>query len=700
MWRKSSSLQRIMSSVSAAIPAKELEHVPVLAIARYIRSEFGSAHHHLSRLPPRSRCHSTMESRKRKREADAPRIKYHVEQRGKSFERILKENSLEELCEVVRKKISLDSKTKLELVQLRDGVIYDLEDDEDFEAFKSAAYAYSSLDVRVSFATDAAPQNASNARPGGSSLPGTSTSSSNIQGDGPKKTAHKSTANAGRSTQKGLVNGARFVAVINADGVHSLESDRANSVLSSANEEVAAPPKKRRKKAHPDSDAVATAGETKKKRAKGKESDVRAFNTVVPIGDADKGPVEKKRKRGQESDMGTSATPGDGTQVTTAEPSDTAKAKSKSKSKKKLSATTDTSTHGLESIIAQTLQAKAGKEQPTDGENRPSTSTSTKPVDAESPLTSSVPQAPHADPGTSSPNSIRRAYASVFSKLPRTASEIMANYSAASPSASSTSSEPRSEPVAKAAAPSKKTKTKVDAKEKGKGPSVVTKMKTKAKAKEKEKEKGKGADVATSGVVKDMPESGPAKNDQSDSRTAVDVEDEVHHAPSTKQTTVSDPPKEADVATLPRPRPSRVPRGIYAPPRKTGKQSTSPSQLHSPCPICLSSPFHLRFRCPVIMSGPDAIVERIAQLKAAGGRDDLVSDLEVWVERERKKAESKGATRTEKEATPKKVSPLPIAVGRSKPLDSPLPPWAAIQARPSSDVIVESTNEGSEQLFT
>lgn len=38
------------------------------------------------------------------------------------------ENSREELCEVVRKKLDLDSKTNLELVQLRDGVLYDLED--------------------------------------------------------------------------------------------------------------------------------------------------------------------------------------------------------------------------------------------------------------------------------------------------------------------------------------------------------------------------------------------------------------------------------------------------------------------------------------------------------------------------------------------------------------------------------------------
>jgi hypothetical protein len=45
------------------------------------------------------------------------------------------ENSREELCEVVRKKLDLDPQTNLELVQIRDGVVYDLEDGETIMVF-------------------------------------------------------------------------------------------------------------------------------------------------------------------------------------------------------------------------------------------------------------------------------------------------------------------------------------------------------------------------------------------------------------------------------------------------------------------------------------------------------------------------------------------------------------------------------------
>lgn len=48
------------------------------------------------------------------------------------------ENSREELCEVVRKKLELDSETNLELVQVRDGVVYDLEDGKIRHGFVSA----------------------------------------------------------------------------------------------------------------------------------------------------------------------------------------------------------------------------------------------------------------------------------------------------------------------------------------------------------------------------------------------------------------------------------------------------------------------------------------------------------------------------------------------------------------------------------
>ncbi|KAF8502039.1 hypothetical protein F5888DRAFT_1164520 [Russula emetica] len=62
-----------------------------------------------------------------------PRITYLCP--GRTFDRLLKEQSLDETKNVVRKKLGLDA--AIELAQLRDGKRIDLEDDDDFEAFKA-----------------------------------------------------------------------------------------------------------------------------------------------------------------------------------------------------------------------------------------------------------------------------------------------------------------------------------------------------------------------------------------------------------------------------------------------------------------------------------------------------------------------------------------------------------------------------------
>lgn len=48
------------------------------------------------------------------------------------------EDSQEELRKVVRKKLNLDDTTRLELVQLRDGRLYDLEDGDIFWKYSIA----------------------------------------------------------------------------------------------------------------------------------------------------------------------------------------------------------------------------------------------------------------------------------------------------------------------------------------------------------------------------------------------------------------------------------------------------------------------------------------------------------------------------------------------------------------------------------
>lgn len=86
-------------------------------------------------------------SKKRKRDIDYPRITYDVADR--TFDRLFKEESLDEMKQVVRKKMGYSSDIPLHLAQLRDSKTVDLEDDDDFDAFSAATYAVPVIVVRV-----------------------------------------------------------------------------------------------------------------------------------------------------------------------------------------------------------------------------------------------------------------------------------------------------------------------------------------------------------------------------------------------------------------------------------------------------------------------------------------------------------------------------------------------------------------------
>lgn len=49
-----------------------------------------------------------------------------------------------------------------------------------------------------------------------------------------------------------------------------------------------------------------------------------------------------------------------------------------------------------------------------------------------------------------------------------------------------------------------------------------------------------------------------------------------------------------------------------------------------PCPICLGEPFHIRYCCPTVLKGPDAIRERLEELKRTNTDDQqsLIKELE------------------------------------------------------------------------
>ncbi|KAI6169446.1 hypothetical protein EDD17DRAFT_1518868 [Pisolithus thermaeus] len=100
-----------------------------------------------------------MESNKRKR-ADAgelpahARVTYYAGPRA--FERLFKESSLQELKDVVRRKLGLGSGVVVKLQQMRPNALLDLDDDDDFEALRAQALrdTGSTIDIRVTVEED------------------------------------------------------------------------------------------------------------------------------------------------------------------------------------------------------------------------------------------------------------------------------------------------------------------------------------------------------------------------------------------------------------------------------------------------------------------------------------------------------------------------------------------------------------------
>ncbi|KAJ2914383.1 hypothetical protein MD484_g6023, partial [Candolleomyces efflorescens] len=109
-------------------------------------------------------------SLKRKRENEYPRVTFNAGPR--TFDRLLKEKSLDELKDGVRKKLGYPSQVPLHLAQLRAGMSVDLEDEDDFEAFCSAAYSSSVITVQVIEPEEFTPTKLTPVPPTGNAPPG------------------------------------------------------------------------------------------------------------------------------------------------------------------------------------------------------------------------------------------------------------------------------------------------------------------------------------------------------------------------------------------------------------------------------------------------------------------------------------------------------------------------------------------------
>ncbi|GAW04229.1 Carbamoyl-phosphate synthase arginine-specific small chain [Lentinula edodes] len=95
---------------------------------------------------------------KRKRETNAPRITYHAASR--TFDRLFKEESLDETKDVVRRKLGLPDSSSIRLAQIRGEHTVDLEDEDDFDAFYAMAHSRMTIEVQVT-TEDMSPSHAS-----------------------------------------------------------------------------------------------------------------------------------------------------------------------------------------------------------------------------------------------------------------------------------------------------------------------------------------------------------------------------------------------------------------------------------------------------------------------------------------------------------------------------------------------------------
>ncbi|KAJ7594338.1 hypothetical protein C8J56DRAFT_434619 [Mycena floridula] len=90
--------------------------------------------------------------------ANKGRITFLCENR--TFERLLKETTLAELQQAVRSKLGITDGASIKLAQLRSGKTIDLEDDDDFEAFRDIACSLTSVEVEVKVIAPVKPANA------------------------------------------------------------------------------------------------------------------------------------------------------------------------------------------------------------------------------------------------------------------------------------------------------------------------------------------------------------------------------------------------------------------------------------------------------------------------------------------------------------------------------------------------------------
>ncbi|KAF8530468.1 hypothetical protein BU17DRAFT_79247 [Hysterangium stoloniferum] len=648
-------------------------------------------------------------SRKRKRELDidVPRIKYHVTQSGRSFERLLKENSREEMCDVVRKKLDLGSKASLELVQMREGVRYDLEDDDDFEALKSAAYAYSALDIHVSYRADSHAQSGSASNTLSSKKPKTKKRVSIVP---PEETGQHTTQDLSVS------------AVIN-------QTSHTNSVGPDLSTDIAERPIKRRK-TNQSSPTVVGALPTAKRKVIKDTAETNIATTETPVAvEEEKGPPQKKQKtkeNGKEKPISTKAAD---TSTVTAELSEEVAVKPKStiSKSKKMAPEVATQVVPTEGPSLPKENKKMGIKNIGEGDclsigveliklfhseearldalvNANKTLKTTTIADKPAPnSTSGQSNSSHFSSPTTTeklqPSRPNLTYAELKSRrLAATQALTSSTSSAPLPQTIVASSVPDQQPSV-VAKPKSKAKITAGSKE-ARDPAELGKPDTSKRPQSMDNaatKKPKDMDNATklndisykakggikpaknNAVVKAAGAGPEAKPGEGDSSTDEHEHEKDHAVSAHSKGLVSAP--------------------VQRPPTLSAltgkKKSEKIVARQNPCELC-HGPYHFRHLCPVITSGIDSISKRLVELRAEGGEVSLIKELEVWERGEKEKAVGKS------KLVGSKINPPATKTNQKTHSSSAARSWPPVVPPKSklSEVAVESHEEGSESDTT
>ncbi|KAI6135707.1 hypothetical protein EV401DRAFT_1897943 [Pisolithus croceorrhizus] len=226
-----------------------------------------------------------MENNKRKR-ADAGELPAHAQityyAGSRAFERLFKESSLQELKDVVRRKLGLGSGVAVKLQQMRSNALLDLDDDDDFEALRARALrdTGSTIDIRVTVEEDR------------SEVPSTSTPAV----DRPQESVPVASRGAGPATKK------RKVALGDDATATTLQAAANRTARDEEPGDEPSSKAKRRKVKSPPKDAHLAVGPTQETLAQPRTEEDSVTAAVKPNveGERTDEPPKKKYKRTKE----------------------------------------------------------------------------------------------------------------------------------------------------------------------------------------------------------------------------------------------------------------------------------------------------------------------------------------------------------------------------------------------------------------